>query len=111
MNPKKDPIAIEEEEASKSKGAGWLVTPGVVVCTIRCVICFAMVSQLNVCGEEVGFSGWVCRVSESPLVLRLWRWLSARGDREPYAQGGNGCDVGKSTWRYGCVRVGRVTGF
>ena len=70
-----------------------------------------MVSQLNVCGEEVGFSGWVCRVSVSPLVLRLWRWLSALGGREPYAQGGNGCDAGKSACRYVCARVGRVTGF
>ena len=95
MNPKEDPIAIEEEGTSRSKGAGWLVTPGVVVCTIRCVICFAMVSQLNVCGEEVGISGWVCRVSVSPLVLRLWRWLSALEGREPYAQGGNSGDIGK----------------
>ena len=62
---------------------------------IDVLIRFAMVSQLNVCGEEVGVSGWVCRVSVSPLVLRLWRWLSALGGREPYAQGGNSCDIGK----------------
>ena len=61
---------------------------------IDVLIRFAMVSQLNVCGEEVGFSVWVYRVVVSPSVLRLWRRLSALGGREPYGQGGNSCDIG-----------------
>ena len=42
MNPEGDPITLEEEKTSrKEKEVGWLVTPGAVVCTVRCVIRFA----------------------------------------------------------------------